>query len=473
VKPTGRWIGEKVPILAKAYNGMTEAGKAIIRNTYGRMTVGIENWSVMEDSAPALKRAMKRFSQTADDETFEQLAQVDSLKQIEKLSKLAPQVESKMYNKMAADIVRSVPDDFVSPLKTVVKDVYEEAATAGLGVFKVGGKTLSQTETLEMLAKGGLPEDAVFVLRSQKDMLKELQATGAFKEFGDLATDKQAYRQVMAAFKQIEALGKSAPLNGKAGAKQLLDFQKLTSRITYTLKKQGETEGNALTQSFAAKLNGRLKGRFTETFDAVTPKTKDGKSLYTALNEEYSASKKALDTLVNATKNKNNTKAGEAFLNRYTADGKRNVTEKQALRQLAETAKRHGLPEFEAINEARKAIRVNEAAIAFNPVIKRGLIGKGSQTMFAGSLGAAALGAGAGLPGATIAVGVGAAATSPRLAYSLMQGKNYVGALKEKQLEMLRQNPEILGSLVQGTLQMPQIEEGVKQKLLQGGGTPP
>jgi hypothetical protein len=471
VKPTGAWISKHLPRVAKAYKGMTDAGKSLVKNTWGRLSAGTEAWDVLEQNADELSAAMGRYSKTAGDETFEQLAQIDSMRQIEKLSRLAPAIEQKMYGKMAADIVRSTPDDFVSPLKTVVKDVYDETAQAGLGTFMVGGKRLSQTETLELLAKGSIPADAKFVLRSQKEMLAELQSTGAFKEFGDLATDPQAYKQIVKAFKQIEQLGNSNVLSGKAGAKQLLDFQKLTNRITYTLKKQGEVEGNALTQSFAARLNGRLKGRFTETFDSFTPKTADGKSLYTALNEEYSASKKALDTLVNATKNKSNTKGAEQYVNRLSSEGKRNVTEKEALRQLSAMAKRHGLPELGAINQAQKALRVNNAAIAFNPVIKPGLIGQGSATIAAGSVVAGAMGAMN--PAVALPIAGGAVVTSPRLAYSLMQGKNYIGALKDRQLEMLRQNPEMLTGIVQTTLQMPQIEEGVKQKLLQGGGTPP
>jgi hypothetical protein len=498
VKPTGAWIAKRLPRVAAAYKSMTDAGKSVVKNTWGRMTVGAERWDVLEQHADEMAEAMTRYSKTANDETFEQLAQLDSMKQIERLSKIAPKIESKMYGKMSADIVRSVDDSFKAPIREVAKDVYEEAAAAGLGVFEVpaaratgsefrklfleGGeaaverstrKLLSPQESLELLKSGKLPKGARFVLRSQKELLSDLHATGQFGEFGDLATDATAYNQITDAFEQIGKLSQSKVTTGKQGAKELLNLQKITSRITYSLKERGENAGSALTQSFAARLNERLKGRFAETFDAVTPKTSDGRSLYTALNEEYTASKKALDTLVKATKNKDNTKGTESFVNRIFADNKRNVTEKEALRQLAETAKRHGLPELGVINEARKRLKINDAVIAFNPMVKPGLLGKGSQTMFAGSLGGAALGMGGGLPAAAGAVILGGAVTSPRVAYTLMQGKNYVSALKAEQLEMLRQNPELLQGLVQTTLQVPQIEEGVKQKLLQGGGTPP
>lgn len=474
VKPTGKWIGEKIPLLAKAYKGMDDAGKALLKNTWGRLTVGADKWDVLEQNADELASAMKRFSPSGKDASFEQLAQLDSMKQVEKLSKLAPRIESKMYQKMSDQIIRATPDNFVAPIGDAVVDVYHEAATAGLGTLVMNGKRLSQTETLEAFAKGTFPKGARFVMRTQDDLLKEMQASGKFGEFADLATNKQAYRQIMDAFRQIHKLSLSKPLSGKDGAKQLLDFQKVTNRITYTLKQQGVKERNSLTQSFAKKLNDRLKGRFEKTFDAFTPKTSDGRSLYTALNEEYTAAKRALNVLENATKNKANPKGLERFANMLVADGKRNVTEKEALRQLEETARRHGLDDLGSIQEARKALRINDAAVAFNPLAKPGFIGKGTQTVFAGSLGATALGLGAGLPGAALAVGIGGAATSPRLAYTMMQGKNYISSLSTKQLEMLRQNPELLQGLIQTTLQTPMVEEGVKQKLLNGGGgTPP
>jgi hypothetical protein len=159
--------------------------------------------------------------------------------------------------------------------------------------------------------------------------------------------------------------------------------------------------------------------------------------------------------------------AFQTLLGKIGAQDGKNVVQKLGIRSLLKAAEDNGLSgAASAIKGSQQAIRVNQAAIAFNPIIKKNLIGQGSATAAIGS-------AVMGNPMMAGVAGAAAVVTSPRialhttaLASSLWKGKDFVSGLTKEQLNKFVSNPALVNSFVQSVVQSPQIQQQTEQALM-------
>lgn len=472
VKPTAALIADALPQWAKSMGSAPAAVKDMIKNAYGRMTVGAENIDELLENTDLVRRQMKWAAAKTggNDGSFVETIVRDSTATVKEAAKTSRVMLGELYTKMEDELVSAVPKNFTAEVDKVAQPALRQLMDNGLVAVELAGKQMSVANATRLLeASGGkLPKTAKFVLRSQDELLDIFRRGGL--DVGDAALVGETHAALNEFVKTTSQLSGAVGMNGERGVRALMKTSQVLDDITYKLGEQGKEQSvNSITRMMAG-LHESVRGGVAQQFE----KAGAGQA-FTQLNGSYSELKRPLSALLRASEQA--TKSGsdaplEAFMKRLAARPGTSESVKEGFEQALSAGEKYGLSSAKTFSQLQSRLRANEAAKAFNPWVANNLVGKGSATM---ALGSAATGNFA-IAGALAA---GAAATSPRVAMgttlavnSLWKGQQFVSRLGAKSMNAFLQDPRAVNAFVSATLQTPAMAEEVQGKLLsplQGG----
>lgn len=490
-KPTAKFIGEKLPFMARAYEKMSAPARAGLKKTFGYMSkVGEDNLDHAMTYADDVARTMKEVGSSFKDSEFDNELVRRSIKEVKSVAASAEDVLREVYRAQSDDILTAVSGNFAGNIDDLVSGVYrdaindgivvlkpmkEEVAEAGLKNLPEGflgfsgpSKTLSQAKALAAIeANGGkIPSGMKIVLRDKDDIVRHIQNSGKFAGDG-VAFDDEAYGLLSDYFKQLGNIRKIRGLKGKDAAKQLLQANRVLDDLSYKLAQQADDAGINSVRRRMAQYHEHVKGGMTRLFDEHA-----GKGLFGNLQATYSSMKNEFSDLLSASRRAAKASSNapyEQLLSKITSKPGKYATQKEGFNSALEIAEKYGSRQVKKIRAAQQAIRTNQAARAFNPIVRKDLLGG----LAYGAIGQAAYTGGLSIP---TAVGM-AAVTSPRTQLNLIRatnsGREFLMKIGTKGAETLFQDPALSQAFFQSIIQSPMIQEDVKSTLLGGSGEQP
>ncbi len=467
VKPTAAWLAEKMPGMAKAYNAMADAPKALVKKVYGSISgAGEDSFDNLGEYGSDIGKKMKEVAQIAgsNDEVFNDEIARRKIQQVKKVVGAGQEMLGEVYRKQQAQLLKSVGNDFSAGVTDTTNSVIRSMVGDDFVVAMQGGKQLTKMEAFEALssAKGSLPEGLKLVMRPQEDLKALLQTSG--KLSNGAAFDSESYDMMKQFFGTVRDLSETKVLSGRAGANQILQANKILDDATFKLASKAEDAGINEIQRRMASYHQQIRESVTGAFD------KSGtEGLFENLMSSYSDMKTQMADILktaNQAKVAGSDQPYAQLVTKIAARGGKNVPVKDSFNGVLKLAEDYGASQAGIVREAQKQIRILDTAQKFNPWVQPNLVGKGSMTLAAGSVLT-------GNPGIAATVIGGAAATSPRLAYgnalvvnALWSGKQYLEGLGAKGVSALFSNPEATNAFMSAVMGAQDVHEGVKQQLL-------
>lgn len=448
VKPAVGLVAKGLKNFANVAN-VNAGTRQVLADTLGTMQgVGPKAYETLFDYSDDVVNTLKKASLGASnsDAIMQRLAQ-ENVELARGIAQSARPTLTSFYDDLSKEVIENVDEGFTSNIKEVTKNVLTQAQQLGLGKFNEAGK---------------------FIMASQDDFLKLAQETG---ELSALAADKQSLDILTDAVQSLSKFGEAKELSGKMGAMQLLKFKKVIGDTTYRLKEAADDAALAPAQTLLSRLNQAVEDSVASKFQLKTPITskitgQQVDNLLSHLNISYSEASKTLAPLMRvsaqAAKSGSN-QPFESLANQLISSSGRNQTQKTATDALVDVLAKKGGAGGAAIAQNYKQLQVNQAAAAFSPWLRKGIMSQGATS--------GAVGAGIATADPAIALGLAttSAAMSPRLGMlavnAAMKGKQFVAGLTPAQLKNLTSNPQLLQAWSQSVLAGPEVATQMSNQL--------
>ncbi len=485
IMPGAKWsatkIGEKFPQIARAYRSMSEGSVDSMKQLYSFLTrrsgEGIDTIIEHGDEVGGMMKSVGSKYRSTD--AFVDHIKRDSIGLVKQAAMEADDMVGEVYRAQQSKLVKNVSSAFSGNVDEVVDPIFSSAVNDGLVQIRQVGKyvasggnvverqaarALPRDEALELLAKSGgkLPQDYRFVPASMDEMVNYIKKSGDV-DSASIAFDDEAYRMMRGFFDQLSSLKGIKAKSGQAGADQLLKVNRILGDLTYKVKTRGDEAALNIVSRRMAQYHDIIKQGATAKFE------KEGLGqAFTGLNQSYSSMKDQMLDLATAMKraDKVGDSAYEGLLTKISSRAGKNMSAKDSFNGALNLAEEFGSKRADALREIQKKIRINNAAIEFNPYIPQDMIGKGSMTFALGS-------AMAGNPSLAITAAAGAAAQSPRLGYNAIRTmdaawkfKDFLGGLGRNGVKQLSANPLLMSAAVRSVMATPMIQEQVKEQLM-------
>jgi hypothetical protein len=474
VKPHASWVADKLDDVAKKFKdvvpqGLKEAGeavantpKAMFKKVFSALSVGEDNFDTMVQNPFKVKAYMKAFDKRAGGQTstYHDMIGHDQLKRIRTFAEKSRETLSTIYGAMRNKILADVPDTFTSNTDDVLKQSYSDAISKGLAKIKVGDKWMEGAEAAEHIAKNGIAS-ARFALKSQRELKEAIQASGEMGEqLGFLAQDAEAYGLVKQFYDRIGTFAGTKGLQGKAGAKQLLDLKKNLSDIAWSLENSEKAQAIPAVKSLFATSRVGMDNAINDGLNKAGKGAafRQMNSTYAKLNEEF---KPVLNAL-NRFQKTNDMSVFQQLQSAFVARPGKQAAKKFAIDAAIDAADAYGHKGLStSLANDKLMLQVGEAAKAFNPLPRSGLQGTQAQA----GMGLFAATQIAQQPALAAAIGIPIALSKPATAK--------LGAAMFRGLPILQQNakdflssPQAIAAYTSAVLQAPQLRSEVENGLL-------
>lgn len=450
VKPAVGMIADGLAKTGKLLGDIPAQSKQALLEGWANITgVGAKNLQTLMDNPTAVSTVMKKAAAKGEADVVGSLIR-ENIADVKSISTAARSAVSNYYDTLADDVVKNVPENFMSNVSSSVREAYSALVNAGVGTIDDAGK---------------------FTLYDKKQLANMLSQQG---EISPLLTDDKSYKIINELVDELSPYMNSKILRGKAGAHQLMQFRKTIGDFTYRLKEEADEAFLAPAQRILAQVNDAIDNNVIRSFDLKTPVKssvtgRETNNLLAHANESYKSILNQMEPLLKTARQgmKQNSDAPyETLYNQLGALQGKNEVKKSAFDAALDVIGNYGGAAGKAISQKNKDIVLRQAAAAFTPAFKQGLISQGASTYGVGSVISGNL-AGAGLAAAT------AGATSPRLQKAVVTGalqfKNLLGSLAPAQKMQLLNDPQALGGAIGQIMSIPQVQTQVTNQLMQQG----
>jgi hypothetical protein len=274
--------------------------------------------------------------------------------------------------------------------------------------------------------------------------------------------------------KQLNSFRGEGTTSGETAVRQILKTRDIVDDLTYQFRMQGVDQNINSIPRLMAQINESVEGTTAKHFARSSPTAVEALQ---KIDSNYKAVKELVTPLEKAAlaaEKQGNNVPFENFVAKLASKPGKNVDLKSSYDLIPELARTYNLKGLgESVSALQSRIRANQAAVAFNPVIAKNVVGQGTMTAAVGS-------ALMGNPTMLGYAGAGAAATSPRVAYGtaltakvLWQGKDFLAKQIVNGSNRLVQNPAALNAFVQTINQSTDLAQQTEDQLLsplqQGG----
>jgi hypothetical protein len=256
-----------------------------------------------------------------------------------------------------------------------------------------------------------------------------------------------------------------------------MQFNKVLDDMTFKVRTMADNDG-------MVALANKMAGYHKSVRESVQGKlkTQGVDELFEQMQRTYSSMQDEMGELLSVQRRAMRSDAPntvyESYLKKLVARPGANSQAKEGFAAAIKTAEQYKSGLAQVFRDVQRNVRVNEAAIAFNPMIKPGLLGQTAATVAGGSTVMAAV-SGAVNPAIPLGIGSMAVATSPRIAgnvavlsNSMWAGKEWLARQNKQVLDSLLSNPAALNAFVNSVVQTPLVKDQVKSTLLQSNGLP-
>ena len=450
VKPTIGLIADGVAKFGKLFGNAPAAVKNMFMEGWGGATgVGAKNIATLIDNPDAVSSVMKQAGKLGEDPVGALVRQ--NIDDVAKIARASRSAASNLYDKLADDVISQADTSFKADIGSTVKSAYKTLADLGVGTIDDAGKfsMFTKEQLANKLAQGG----EVSALLSDDKSLKLISDMAS--ELGQYSSAKE--------------------LTGKAGAAQMMKFRKVLGDFTYRLKEEADEAFLAPAQNIISKVNEVIDNSVLGAFQlaapvksSVTGEMTDNLLLHT--NQVYKNTLKELSPLLKAASQATKQNSDAPFQSLYnqlsTMQGK-NTVQKTAFDKAVDVVGNYGGAAGKASKDMFNNIRVREAAAAFTPVLRRGLVNSmtssaGGGFAATGNIGGMLFAAGAAIP------------ASPRVQKELITAglkfKNLVSGMSMPQRMQFINSPELFNSAVSQVLAVPVMRDQVTTQMMQQAG---
>jgi len=303
-------------------------------------------------------------------------------------------------------------------------------------------------------------------LRPQAEIAANLAKAGNISPI----SDKAGYGIIKEWTDFLHNFSKQKAVTGKAGVEQYIKFEQLAGQKAWELKQLAQEQGGAE----AAKIVDQMYANMQSKMSSNLSKTMGDSTLsegFAALQSKYANYKNTLAPILDAQRTAMKKGTNDVYTTLYDRLFKasdltsKGLSAKNSLRAAMKDIGQYA-PGIEA---SVHDMALNKAASAALPWVNPKLVGQGAV-----AVGAAGLASGNPAAMATLAL------TSPKVGYeaaklatSMGRGLGFLQKLPAGQAATLFQDPKLAAPFIQTILQMPGVEDDVKNKLLSpmmGGG---
>lgn len=495
VKPSAKYIADKLPAIAEAFKDTVEpwipnaaksassaivdaasagasSAKGLLKKALVGYSVGEPNFDTMVENTDRVRGLMKNLNDMSggDVAKYHDEALRSQLGVVQKIADNTRSTLTSIYGQMRNKILANVPENFSTNLEDPVYSAYSKAIQNGLGVLQVGGKELSGTAALEHIAEKGM-KNSGFRMYSQDELTSAI-ARGAplDKGVGSLATDKEAHGLLQDFYKNLGKFTGGADRSGVEGARSLMDFKKVAGDLS---QQMADTEVGQSNPQIRMLINEAKSSMDNSVYQELKKHGMGDKFL--EMNKTYDNLSDKFKPLLQAKKQADGAvgpKAYEGLLNTFLSRPGKNASARFAIDDAIQAADAHGLKALsQKLIDDKLGIQVAEAAKAFNPL--------STSSFKAAALNTSQVGMAAYLlthpnPG-MIAAALGVkAVTSPGVTSTgiaavqgLTKGQQMLSSLTKNQLDNFLSSPQAMTAFTTGMVQAPLVRAQAEQQITQ------
>ncbi len=490
--PTAKWVAGRLGALSEAFKDAVEpmiaAGnkklpidssggvdiaslpKTVWKKVMATASVGENSFDNMVEQPNSVGSIMSRLHDATGGKVQAYLdkaigEQVDTIAGI---AGKARQTVSDIYGNMRNKLLSKIPQNFSVNLEDSVYASYKDALEKGIGVLKVGEKTLKGPDAIEYLAKNGTGKASFRVLSPEEMQIQVAQGGKVGEGLGYLVANPEAHAAIDSFYTKLGKFAGGADRTGREGAKDLLDFKKLITDMAQTASNSPALENSYDARQIITQAKSAIDNNIFQSL-----KQSGTHNDFLSLNETYDTLSNQLSPLLRAQKRAlgtDNRQAYEGLLNGFLSRPKPGAAAREAIDNVISIASEHGLDMHAMeLSQMKNHVQLLEAAKDFNPlrpgVVKAAKIGASSAAIAAYAMNH---------PGYAAALAFGQIVTSPQAAkasiaavQALSQSKQMLSQMSKKQLETLMESPQALTSLTTGILRAPLVRQQADQQLQQ------
>lgn len=309
------------------------------------------------------------------------------IEDVMKLAKNADKMAGNAYRRFRSGIVKVVPDNFAGSSNQLSFNAYLQMYTDGATEFlDKNGRKLAGKELADGLVwakqQGRLPIGWTSRMKSQSELLAMHQSPiNTPQVIGEAATDVESYKALRAIHDYIGGFsskpsyvskgGKLTARRGKAEAERLLDDNKKLKGQLYDVAERSARNGYNVTAKYLNDMRKSMDNQVAEIFGKYNLKDD-----YLKMNNVYSTYTDELKPLSKTWKNYERSRdktVFESLSNQLSAQPGKNAVRKGVMNNMADLAEQVGdtaaAAEIRGINSKLKAA---DAAIALNPLARKG-----------------------------------------------------------------------------------------------------
>ncbi len=487
VKPTAGWVAKRLGPLAEKFkdvvgdatpnavkNGaeaLANSPKAIFKNIMGGYSVGIDNFDTAVQHYPkvrALMESVEGMVGKGQPGLYHDRITEQQIGHVQEIAQNSRSMLSTIYGSMKNKILDKVDDNFSANLDDALHSTFTDALSKGFGKIQTPKGDLVGSEAAEYIAKNGI-KGAKFSLLSQKEMANAVKAGAELgDDLGILASDPKAYAVVKDYYNSIGTFAGGEARTGKAAAKALLDFKKVSSELSYSfansekaqsvagVKRIIDTSRVAIDKSIRSGLEQSGAGAQFDKLNATYSNLSKEFAPLLAANERYAASK--------------DMKVYEGLLGGFLARPGKQVSKKMAVDAAIDAAEEYGLKGISHnLKNAKTMVQVGEAAKAFNPIksgqVKADALGLGQAGMMMWAVQT-------GRPEIIVAAAGTQVLRSPTtakagiaLTQSMFKGQQFLTKQTPQMLDKFLSDPKAMGMFTNAIIQAPIVREQAEAAL--------
>lgn len=499
VKPTAKWTAGKLDAMKEAFKDTMPktaevlgelGGKAVragevavspaigAKNMLKKMltsgTVGENNFDIMMENTARQKAMMNRLYEISKGKQFEKVVYHDEgtkiqVKDIKDTADTIREDLSSIYDTMRNKILAQTPKNYSVNLEDPVRESYNKALSNGIGKLLVneGDKQLELTgaAAVERLAQKGF-KNAEFQLFSQAELANRIKRGASLdKGVGALSVDKEAHQLLSEYYKDLGQFVGGESRTGINGAKDLLDFKKVATDMSYKLAGTSAVQSAPAVKMLVDESRTAIDNSIMNSFSPHKLDTQ-----FVDLNETYSNLSKGFYPFLDARKrymSSGDPKIYEGLLNNFLSRPGKNPGARSAIDDAIAAADEHGLKEIaDRLRDKKLNIQIVESAKAFNPINPGEVKRQNLSYAKALAYGAAAWSHD---PKAIAIAAFLEATSNPKTAqaavYGLSQGQAMLSKMSPREIGNFLSNPDAMNKFSQAIIQAPFIREQAEQQV--------
>lgn len=458
VKPTLQYISKGLSNSAKAIGVQAPAVRDMVSNVVGLSVKGgpksVERLIDKADDVAGYMKSASAGGKSAEDAI--NALKVSNVMDTKDIASSVRPALTEFYERGANEVVDSVDSSFKVNFKEDVKPLVE--------VFRAKGMVDDAAE-------------GAFKIKPFEQYVADAQKSGVVT---DLINDKKSYDLMADMFSEIKRYEGFGSQQGKLAAKNLMNFRRNIFDKSFELQTAADDLGLVPAQRLLAQLKGVGDEAVYSKFQLKAPVRSEllgeTDNLFSALNKNYASLSNEFKPILRTVKGAETggDAVYESLYNKLSAAGGRNSILKSEFDKAMDLVANYSKTGKE-LAQKFEAIKSRDAAMAFMPNLKQGLVSSISVPT-------AAVSAATGNLGLAIPMAATAAVTSPKLNAKVIRGmlkaSALIKSLKPGDRSLLLKNPQAVQSLFQPVLEAPAVQNQVTSRLLQEGakaviGQPP